>query len=776
MKLAMMLNYSGDFHADVTRIQELEKAGLDLVWVAEAYSYDAISQVGFLAAKTERVEIGTGIINVFSRTATAIAQTAAGCDFVSDGRFILGLGASGPQVIEGFHGVPYEHPMPRIREYIEVCRMVWRREPVVYDGQTVQIPLPAGQGTGLGKPLKLINHPKRADIPIFWASLMGKSVTETASYANGWLPIFFDPEKFQQVWGDDLRAGLADRDPSLGPLQISAGGMVAIGDEYAGEGADRVLDMARPTTALYVGGMGARDKNFYNTIAKKYGYVDEATEIQDLYLVRAQGRGRRGRAARAARQHQPRRPGVRTSPSASPPTRRPASPTCRSTRSAPTRSRRSRPCARCSTDSSPSVRMSGAGRADRRSVDAKRSAASDHAAEPPQGEGPGGGEQDEGAGGPAPRQLGDDLDLLAERVAEAVADAARRRRRARCRSPPRRPRRRWPRRPAASGSGCTGTGTTSPLSGSVIDPSGVPKAIVNTGTPASAASWAPSSVGRPTVVSPSDSSTIAPGRRPRRRRRRRRRSRASASPAQLREQVGPVGQGVADRRRLGQLEVLDAPVEALRGRVSAATSDGDVAAEGDQPDLDVGVDLVDELAGRRLGGLEAGRVDVGGHHRQRHVEQHEDAPLALGALGRRGDRSGDGHDAGREAEQLDAGDDVAAPAGPRRRDAVEQVDLGEAHRRPPAPALHGDVGDAQGGDGEQPPQALGVRGSRDHGGSSVRGRVTSTWALTAWLRLRVTWLTMAASQSPSVASSIRSAPARRMANRRRSTSSAAAAA
>ena len=213
MKLAMALNYSGDFHADVTRVQELEKAGLDVVWVAEAYSYDAISQVGFLAAKTERVEIGTGIINVFSRTATAIGQTAAGCDFVSDGRFILGLGASGPQVIEGFHGVPYEHPMPRIRESIEVCRMVWKREPVVFDGETIQVPLPAGQGTGLGKPLKLINHPKRSDIPVFWASLMGKSVAETARVANGWLPIFFDPEKFQQVWGDDLAKGMKDRDP-----------------------------------------------------------------------------------------------------------------------------------------------------------------------------------------------------------------------------------------------------------------------------------------------------------------------------------------------------------------------------------------------------------------------------------------------------------------------------------------------------------------------------------------------------------------------------------
>jgi F420-dependent oxidoreductase-like protein len=284
MKLAMALNYSGDFKADVTRVQELEKAGLDVVWIAEAYSFDAISQVGYLAAKTERIEIGTGIINVFSRTPTAIGQTAAGCDFVSDGRFILGVGASGPQVIEGFHGVPYESPMVRIRETIEVCRQVWRREPVVFEGKTVQVPLPPGKGTGLGKPLKLINHPKRADIPVFWASLMGKSVAETARIANGWLPIFFDPEKYKQVWGEDIERGLKDRDPELGPLQISAGGMVAIGEEYAGEGADKVLNLARPSVALYVGGMGARDKNFYNTIAKKYGYVDEATEIQDLYL------------------------------------------------------------------------------------------------------------------------------------------------------------------------------------------------------------------------------------------------------------------------------------------------------------------------------------------------------------------------------------------------------------------------------------------------------------------------------------------------------------
>jgi F420-dependent oxidoreductase-like protein len=284
VKLSMMINYSGDFHADVRQVQALEQAGLDLVWVPEAYSFDSVSLMGYLAATTSTIEIGSGILNVFSRTASCIAQTAAGLDFVSDGRFVLGLGASGPQVIEGFHGVPYDKPMPRIRDYINICRMVWQRQPVVYDGKAVTVPLPPGEGTGLGKPLKLINHPVRSEIPIFWASLMGKSVKETAKSADGWLPIFFDPVKFHTVWGDDLKAGLAERDPGLGALQVSAGGVLAIGEEFAGDGGRRVLDGQRPHYALYIGGMGARDQNFYNTILQRYGYVGEALTIQDLYL------------------------------------------------------------------------------------------------------------------------------------------------------------------------------------------------------------------------------------------------------------------------------------------------------------------------------------------------------------------------------------------------------------------------------------------------------------------------------------------------------------
>jgi F420-dependent oxidoreductase-like protein len=164
----MALNYSGGFKESVQKVVDLEKAGLDIVWVAEAYSFDAISQVGFLAAKTERIQIGTGIVNVYSRTAALMAMTAAGCDYVSDGRFILGLGASDPQVIEGFHGMPYDKPMLRIKEYIQACRQIWKREaPFTFDGQTVQAPLRDADGNPTTKPLKLINHPVRADIPIW---------------------------------------------------------------------------------------------------------------------------------------------------------------------------------------------------------------------------------------------------------------------------------------------------------------------------------------------------------------------------------------------------------------------------------------------------------------------------------------------------------------------------------------------------------------------------------------------------------------------------------
>ena len=281
MKLSMQLSYAGGFKEAAKQVVDLEKAGLDVVWVAEAYTFDAISQMGYLAAITDRVQIGSGIVNVFSRTPTLLGMTAAGLDFVSDGRCILGLGASGPQVVEGFHGVPYEKPLMRIKETIEVVRRVVRREVIDFHGQTIDIPLPEGEGTGLGKPLKLINRPVRPAIPIWWASLMGNAVAATAEVADGWLPIMFIPEKAMSVWGDDLKRGLAKRSPDLPPLDVSAGGMLAIGDDLPVE---KIRDMGRPGTALYVGGMGARGKNFYNDLAVRYGFDQAAKEIQDLYL------------------------------------------------------------------------------------------------------------------------------------------------------------------------------------------------------------------------------------------------------------------------------------------------------------------------------------------------------------------------------------------------------------------------------------------------------------------------------------------------------------
>jgi F420-dependent oxidoreductase-like protein len=280
MRLSTQLNYAGDAAAAVAQVKAMEAAGLDIVWVAEAYSYDAVSTMGFLAAHTSSVQIASGILPLYSRTPTLLAMTAASLDSLSGGRCILGLGASGPQVIEGFHGVPYDRPLGRTREIIDICRKVWKRERLVHDGTSYHIPLPEGQGTGLGKPLKLINHPLREDIPIYVASLGPKNVEMTAEVADGWMPLFYLPEKAKDVWGADLAAGAAKRAPELGPLEVVAGSLLAIG-----EGAEKMRDFARPMLALYVGGMGAKGRNFYNDLVCRYGWEKEAEQIQDLYLA-----------------------------------------------------------------------------------------------------------------------------------------------------------------------------------------------------------------------------------------------------------------------------------------------------------------------------------------------------------------------------------------------------------------------------------------------------------------------------------------------------------
>jgi F420-dependent oxidoreductase-like protein len=279
MRTGIFLSYAGGFREAVDDVVELEKIGVDIALVAEAYSYDAVSQLGYLAAKTSRIELGSGVVPIYVRTPSLLAMTAAGLDYVSDGRFRLGIGTSGPQVMEGFHGVPFDAPLGRTREVVDICRQVWRRERVQYDGKYYQIPLPSGRGTGLGKPLQLINHPVRDRIPITIAALGPKNVELTAEIAEGWQPVFFYPEKADAVWGESLRAGFAKRDTSLGPLEVMVSAPLAIGDSV-----DDRLGWAKPQLALYIGGMGARGRNFYHNLATRYGFGDVADHIQDLYL------------------------------------------------------------------------------------------------------------------------------------------------------------------------------------------------------------------------------------------------------------------------------------------------------------------------------------------------------------------------------------------------------------------------------------------------------------------------------------------------------------
>lgn len=278
MKLSMPLMYAGNPRDAADSVAALEKAGLDTVWVAEAYGYDSPTLMGYLAAKTETIEIGSAIMNVYSRTPALLAQTAAGLDNVSGGRAILGLGASGPQVIEGWHGMPYSKPLSRTREVVDIVRMALRRERLIHDG-IFTLPLPHDQGLGLGKPLKLLTKPERPVVPIYIAALGQKSVKATAEYADGWLPFLFAPERADAVWGEALAAGNAKRQEGLAPLEIAAGGMVAVGDDVKG-----MLDFARPMFALYIGGMGAKGKNFYNDLVCQYGFEEEAAKIQDMYL------------------------------------------------------------------------------------------------------------------------------------------------------------------------------------------------------------------------------------------------------------------------------------------------------------------------------------------------------------------------------------------------------------------------------------------------------------------------------------------------------------
>jgi len=276
MKLGLSLGYAppGTNPADLfPLVQEAERLGFDSVWVAEAWGADAVSVLGWLAAKTERIKLGSAIMQIPGRSPANAAMTAATLDLLSGGRFLLGLGTSGPQVVEGWHGQPWGKPLGKTREYVEIVRAALRRQVVEHNGEHYRIPWDGPGATGLGKPLKLMLRPLRAEIPIYLAALGPKNVALAAEIGDGWLPIFVDPERFDDAFGPSLAAAPPD-------FEIAATASVLVGDDV-----DALRDSLRPHVALYVGGMGAKGRNFYNALVRRYGWEDEAERIQELYLA-----------------------------------------------------------------------------------------------------------------------------------------------------------------------------------------------------------------------------------------------------------------------------------------------------------------------------------------------------------------------------------------------------------------------------------------------------------------------------------------------------------
>ncbi|HEV1996580.1 MAG TPA: LLM class F420-dependent oxidoreductase [Candidatus Dormibacteraeota bacterium] len=271
MKLAVALPYTDTPWTEVVEyVQVAEKLGYEAVFVAEAYSYDAVSIMAALAMKTARIKIAAGILNVYSRSPALIAQSAGALDMLSNGRFILGLGTSGPQVVQGWHGIPFEKPLQRTREVIEIVRMALRRERLNYDGETIKLDMG----------LKLINHPVRDAVPIIVAALGPKNLELTGELADGWMPTLFAPNHMD-VFKPHLDAGLAKTGRNWDALEITPAVITGVYDDV-----DTIRQMVKPYIALYVGGMGSRERNFYNQLVQRYGYVEEARQIQDLYLAR----------------------------------------------------------------------------------------------------------------------------------------------------------------------------------------------------------------------------------------------------------------------------------------------------------------------------------------------------------------------------------------------------------------------------------------------------------------------------------------------------------
>ncbi|MSO17392.1 MAG: LLM class F420-dependent oxidoreductase [Acidimicrobiia bacterium] len=285
MRLGINLGYQDwgrGLSSALATAQEADRLGYHSGWTAEAYGTDSVTPLTWLMAHTERMNWGTAIMQMPARTPAMTAMTAATLDLMSDGRFLLGLGLSGPQVVEGWHGQRYGKPLVKTREYVEIVREILRREkPLEYHGEHYDIPFTGEGATGLGKPLKLIVHPKRADLPIYIAAIGPKNVELAAEIADGWLPIFFSPYRLQETYGAALDAGFAKAGggKDLKSFDIAPTISVLIGDDL-----ETLRGFVKPMAALYIGGMGARGKNFYNDLACRYGFEAEAKEIQDLYL------------------------------------------------------------------------------------------------------------------------------------------------------------------------------------------------------------------------------------------------------------------------------------------------------------------------------------------------------------------------------------------------------------------------------------------------------------------------------------------------------------
>jgi F420-dependent oxidoreductase-like protein len=282
MKLGLLLGYSGkQLTIPMELIHHAEKLGYDSVWTAEAYGSDAVSPAAWILAQTSKIRVGTAIMQMPARSPAMAAMTAMSLAQLSDNRFIVGLGASGPQVVEGWHGVPYGKPVTRTREYIQIMRLIMARQgPVEFDGKQYQLPMKSGGATGLGKSLKTILEPNPA-IPIYTASITPAGLKCAAQVADGVFPVWMDPDKYS-VFAPDLEAGfkLAGNGKSLKNFDVAPFVSVSVNDDVGA-----AFDALRPWLALYIGGMGAKGKNFYCDYATRLGYGDAANTIQDLYLA-----------------------------------------------------------------------------------------------------------------------------------------------------------------------------------------------------------------------------------------------------------------------------------------------------------------------------------------------------------------------------------------------------------------------------------------------------------------------------------------------------------